>query len=289
MIFFYVIGALLTAGVLLAVLAPLAGGRRPRGASTHAAVAAVYRDQLLELERDLAAGLLALSHYEEARADIERRLLADLEGLEAPPETGVPRTHRATLVAALALPLAAYAVYWTVGSPQAVAPRAAAVKTPHTLDPAQVEAMIAKLAARLEREPGDVESWTMLARSYSAVRRYGEAARAYEQAGSRGAPDAQLLADHADALAMAQGRRLRGDPEPLIARALTLDPDHVKALALAGSVAFEKREYDAAIGHWQRLLTRVPAEADLARSVRGSIAQARLQLGAGAPAAAGMR
>ena len=88
----------------------------------------------------------------------------------------------------------------------------------------------------------------------------------------------QLLADYADVLAMTQGRRLQGEPEALVARALAADPNHVKALALAGSAAFERGEYRAAIRHWQLLLTRVPANVDFARSIRGGIAQAEERL-----------
>ena len=59
--------------------------------------------------------------------------------------------------------------------------------------------------------------------------------------------DSRLLADYADVAAMAQGRRLQGKPEALIARALAADPRNVKALSLAGTAAFEKGDYAGAI------------------------------------------
>ena len=123
----------------------------------------------------------------------------------------------------------------------------------------------------------------MLARSYAALGRFGEAAAAYAHAVERLPGDAQVLADYADALAMAQGRRLQGEPEKIIARALQVDPDNVKALALAGTVAFDKQDYATAVAHWERILRLVPQDSELAQSVRASVAEAQA-LGGGSPA-----
>ena len=274
MIVFGIVAALVTAGVLLAVVPALAGTRAGRGATCESAVAAVCRDHLRELERDLAGGLIDRERYAEARADVERRLLSDaVDDVERAPPRRARGSRTAWAVGAF-VPLAAAVVYALTGTPQVLAPRPPA-EAAHATDAGKAQAMIARLAARLEREPDNAEAWVMLARSYGALKRFPEAARAYAQAAARVPPDAQLYADYADAVAMAQGRRLRGEPEALIARALAADPGHVKALSLAGSAAFEKRDYEMAIAHWQRLLTRVPGDADIARSVRGSIAQAQ--------------
>jgi cytochrome c-type biogenesis protein CcmH len=124
----------------------------------------------------------------------------------------------------------------------------------------------------------------MLGRSYSVLDRFPEAAEAYANAVKRAPPDAQLLADYADALAMAQGRRLQGEPERLIAKALAIDPRNVKALALAGTAAFENKDFKGAIVQWRKILDIVPADSDMANSIRDSIADAE-QL-AGGPVAA---
>jgi len=87
--------------------------------------------------------------------------------------------------------------------------------------------------------------------------------------------DAQLLADYADALAMAQGRRLQGEPEKLIARALAIDPLNVKALLLAGTAAFNRNDYAGAVRHWERVLGAVPGESEMAQRIRASIAEAQ--------------
>jgi cytochrome c-type biogenesis protein CcmH len=135
--------------------------------------------------------------------------------------------------------------------------------------------MVERLAARMKENPEDAEGWTMLGRSYAVIDRYAEAAVAYANAVKRSEPDAQLLADYADALAMAQGRNLRGEPERLIAQALKVDPQNVKALMLAGTVAFEKKDFKGAIAYWERILKALPPDSPIADSVRDSIADAR--------------
>lgn len=115
----------------------------------------------------------------------------------------------------------------------------------------------------------------MLGRSYTALGEFADAARAYGNAVARSGSDATLLADYADALAMAQGRRLDGEPEKLIERALAIDPQNLKALALAGSAAFERHDYSAAAAYWERILKVVPEDSQFAQPVRASIAEAR--------------
>jgi cytochrome c-type biogenesis protein CcmH len=137
--------------------------------------------------------------------------------------------------------------------------------------------MVEKLAERMQANPDDPEGWAMLARSYSVIGRHGEAAKAYREAASRMPDNAQLLADYADTLAMIQGRKLQGEPEKLIARALKADPDNVKARALAGTVDFERGDYAGAVAHWEHIL-KVGPDSKLAERVRASVDEARTLL-----------
>jgi len=273
MTLFWIVGGVLVVVALLFIVPPLlrreASGRLSRSAVN----VAVYRDQLRELEADLRAGTLGADHYEKARRELEARLLDDVGGAEG--ATGRPQWgRRAALVLGLAVPLAAAGLYFVVGNPQALAPHAA-TEAAHNLDPQQIQALVERLAERLKNNPDEVEGWVMLARSYAALGRFGEAAAAYATAAARLPGDAQVLADYADTLAMAQGRRLQGEPEKIIARALQADPDNVKALALAGTVAFEKQDYASAVAHWERILRLVPQDSELAQSVRASVAEAQ--------------
>ena len=277
---FWVIAVLLAAGALAFVVPPLLRGRRSApGAAIDDTNVAVYRDQLRELDTDLAAGTLAREQYDDARRELEARLLDDMRVAETRPRAAAPGRF-AALAAGIAIPVAAILLYLAVGNPGALAPEAES----HGITREQIEGMVDRLAARMKENPEDATGWVMLGRSYAVLNRYPEASSAYANAVKRSQPDAQLLADYADVLAMAQGRRLQGEPERLIAMALTIDPKNVKALALAGTAAFENKDFKGAVANWRKILDIVPADSDMANNVRGSIAEAQ-QL-AGGPAIA---
>ena len=276
MIWFWVVAVLFVVLALSFVLPPLMRGGRASSLTRDAVNVTVYRDQLAELESDLAAGTISRERYEEAHGEIERRLL-DETGRE--PGAVQPAPHKSlltALAAGVAVPVLAIGLYLVVGNPDGLSPEKTTVaNAPHGIDPKQIEEMVEQLAARLQADPGNVEGWVMLARSYQMLGRFKQAASAYQNAVQREPASAQLLADYADALAMAQGRTLEGEPEKLIARALAIDPNNVKALALAGTVAFNKKDYKGALLHWEKLAAIVPPQSEMARAVEGSIAEAR--------------
>jgi cytochrome c-type biogenesis protein CcmH len=252
---------------------------------------AIYRDQRRELDADLAAGKLVPAEHEKARAELEARLLEDVDAAgEATPR---PRGGRRTAVlVGIAMPLAALAVYLAVGSPGALSPQA----DPGAVTAEQIDEMVGRLAARLRENPDDADGWKMLGRSYAVLGRFGEAVDAYAKAAVRAPRDAQLLADFADALAMAHGRSLQGEPEKLVLRALEIEPRNLKALALAGTAAFDRKAFAAAAGYWQRMLPLVPPDSEDAQVIRDNVAQATQLAGgkppapqAAAPQAAGLR
>lgn len=281
MTLFWIVGGLLVVIALLFIVPPLLHSKASGRLSRSVVNVAVYRDQLRELEADLRAGTLSANHYEKARRELEARLLDDVGGAEG--TAGLPQWgRRAAIVLGLAVPLAAVGLYFVVGNPQALAPQAT-TDAAHNLDPQQIQALVERLAERLKSKPDEVEGWVMLARSYAALGRFGEAAAAYAHAAERLPGDAQVLADYADVMAVAQGRRLQGEPEKIIARALQVDPNNVKALALAGTVAFEKQDYATAVAYWERILRLAPPESELAQSVRASVAEAQA-LGGGSAA-----
>lgn len=277
---FWIIAAVLLAAALAFVLLPLRGRRRKAHAPREAVNASVYRDQLRELGAELDAGNLDRERYEEAVRELEARLLQDTEATPAPVVQGGAAPGTA-LAIGLAVPVLAVTLYIAVGTPAVLGLNAAAPKTPER---EHVEAMVEQLAARLAADPDNANGWVLLARSYAALDRFGEAALAYANAAARVKDDAQLLADYADALAMAQGQRLEGEPERLVSSALEIDPDNVKARALAGTIAFGKRDFRGAIAHWEHIL-KVAPNAPFSQSVRDNIAEARAA--AGLPAGAG--
>jgi len=285
---FLVVAAAMLAVAVAWVLVPLLARRERTSPDPEVANLALLRDQLAELAGDLARGTLTQERYEQAKRELERRVLDEVKPSE-PAGTAAPPAASAWTAAILgaAIPVAAVALYVTVGTPGALLAQAPGASGPqHEVTPEQLEAMVAKLAAHVEKNPGDAQGWTLLARSYYVMRRYPEAVRAYERAAALVQRDADLLADYADALAVTQGRSLQGKPLELVQRALEIDPEHWKALALAGTAAFERKDYGRAIAYWERLKRVVPGDTEIGRSVDASIAEAR-ELAGAKPAAAG--
>ena len=195
--------------------------------------------------------------------------------LRRAPAGPAPRSDRdwSPIAVGLLLPAAAVALYAAIGAPQAVLappaqPEAAAI------GPAQVEAMVNRLAERLKNEPDDAEGWRMLAHSYETLRRFDAAVEAYRHLIALEPNNANGLTDAAVALGMALNQDLSGEPERLIDRALAINPNHVQALALKGSAAYERGDYAQAIPPWKKILAMVPQDSEMARSIGASVEKA---------------
>ena len=245
---------------------------------------AVYRDQLKELEADLHNGIVGEDQYPQDREDIERRLLEDIA--TSPSSTAATRinatTRKHAYMIGIGLSLVAVIFYLRIGTPDGITnaatvatapPSATAASGPRSQ--AQIEENVAALAKRLQSNPSDAQGWTMLARSYSSMERFGEASGAYAKATELTPDNADLWAEYAFTTAMASGRKLEGKPMELIQRALKADPENVKALQLAGAAAFEAKDYQKAIDYWQRVLKKMPPDADVEQLINERINEAK--------------
>jgi cytochrome c-type biogenesis protein CcmH len=150
--------------------------------------------------------------------------------------------------------------------------------------PEQVAAMVETLSQRLKDRPDDAQGWTMLARAYAALGRNAEAVPAFQKAVSLNTGDAGLLADYADTLAVQNDRQLNGEPLKLVERALKIEPGNLKALALAGTAAFDRKDFAGAVKYWEQLKQGVPADSTYLGQVQAGIDEAR-QLGKLPPSA----
>ena len=128
--------------------------------------------------------------------------------------------------------------------------------------------------AQLENEPDDADGWRMLAHSYETLRRFDAAVEAYRHLIALEPNNANELTDAAVALGMTLDQDLSGEPERLIDRALAINPNHVQALALKGSAAYERGDYAQAIPPWKKILAMVPQDSEMARSIAASVAKA---------------
>jgi cytochrome c-type biogenesis protein CcmH len=253
--------------------------RRPAQARTVQSASqsnlAVLKAQLQQIDQDLAQGGIDVAQHRATRAEIERRVLEEESVALAPVREGSPRTTMLLLL--VAVPVLALGLYGLIGTPAALSPQPMAAQGAPSSH--EVEAMVAKLAERMEKQPpgnvADTEGWVMLGRSYAVMQRYPEASRAFTRALQLMPNEAQILVDQADVLAMQQGGNLEGEPLRLVERALQNNPSNLKGLALAGTAAFERKDYAGAIKYWTRARATAPPESDFARGLDQSIADAR--------------
>jgi cytochrome c-type biogenesis protein CcmH len=233
--------------------------------------------QLEQIDELAASGALTAEQAREAKA----RLGTPAAATPAVPATEpAPRPSRSMLlgIAAFAVVFAAAGYAW-VGTPSAFGVGPGDAGTPSAAAPhsgnEQVGPMIERLAERLRTNPADAEGWAMLGRTYLVLGRHPEAVAALQKLRALRPDDAQVLADLADATAMAAGRVLAGEPERLIQRALELDPRNLKALALAGTIAFDRGDYAGAVRHWENAVAAGEPGSELVANLQSGIAEAR--------------
>ena len=281
MMVFWMVVILLIIAALLFVLPPLIHGASNRNVSERNSLnISIYRDQLGELERDLKNDAITTEQFEQGHLELERRLLEDV-----PDTCGVTHAHAtqkkgklAAIIVGIAVPAFAIAVYQWLGTPAAISPQenvaATAGAAPDDMSD-QINAMVARLVQRLEENPDDPEGWGMLGRSYLVLGRLDDAVAAYEKAVALAGNNPNLLVDYADALAMTSGAQsLEGRPMELIKQALSLDPDNQKALWLAGTAAYERKEFKKTLDYWRRLYEMLPKDSEDARIMQANIKEA---------------
>ena len=242
---------------------------------------AIFRQQFEEIEQDRNNGVLDSNQYDSAKSELERRMLDEIDASSALSLNNKPdRLLAVTLL--ILLPLVSVVIYNKIGSPESVTISTDTSKqmpevgtsqasAEHNAKAGDIEPLLNALKSKLEKNPGDGSGWALLARSYVELRRHAEAVPAYEKAVKMIPDDPQLLADYADALAVVNGHNLIGKPEDLANQALKLDPHHTKSLLLAATAAFDRKDYNLAIKHWEQLQKDLPADSDLLPEVKASL------------------
>lgn len=296
MMSFWVFAALLVVIALCYVLPPLLQRVERADDERKRANVSIYRDQFAELDRDMRDGLLDKEQYEQGRLELQRRLLEDVAPAQGETATAGNSSRggrkRTAILLGSAIPLVAVLLYYQIGTPQALtqgqqalpsrqaedASAEAPASQPGMPSQQQIEQRVAGLAARLKENPNDAKGWAMLARSYQSFNRYKEASEAYSRAAELTGNDAQLWADYAESLALANDSQLQGRPLELINKALQLDPKNQKALWLAGNAAFQAQDYQQAISYWEKLEKLLPVGSEGAQSVATSIEEAKTRI-----------
>lgn len=287
------VAVLMVLVALAFVLVPLL--RQSRGASGGAAISqagsnvAVLKAQKHEIEDDFAKGMLTAEERDAALAELSHRIVDEVPADEAAMRGPVASPNRPWLVIgilALAIPVASGVLYATWGASHVLrmdkVPVQAAGAADHgeagdspQMSDAKIVEMVDTLAKKMEQNPGDPKGWVLLARSQAALGRMPAALAAYERAAALLPKDAQILADYADTLVISQQGRFEGKPMEVIKRALVADPNHLKALALAGTAEMRFGNKDASIRHWEKIKSLLPKDSDDFRQVEAIIVEVR--------------
>lgn len=262
---------------------------------------AVYREQLAELERELAQGSLDQAGFDLSHQELTQRLLEDAP----PPQSSAaptPATNKRPklLLAGIAvlIPLMAFSAYFLVGTPMALDPQLSAqAHGDEQLTPERLASMADQLAERLQNEPNNAEGWVMLGRIQRALARYDEADLALQKSLALARND-DVMIERAEVLAQKNNGNFKGEPWAIINTVLKVDPTHGNALLLAGSAAFSEGRFKEALAYWERVKASLPPASPDAAALAEAIDQARERLGmpplspatnmANAPASAGV-
>jgi cytochrome c-type biogenesis protein CcmH len=245
------------------------------------------KQQLAQVDALLAEGVLKGDAAKAQRDALERQVLAAVAGPTTEPAApAVPGKLRASVLV-FVLAFGALGYVWQgnlaglkVGPGENVAVAQTDVGSGQAVPTqAQIDEMVQRLADRLKEKPDDATGWSMLARSYSAQGKIDQALPAYKRVLDLRPQDAQAMVDYADALAIVNNRSLDGEPELLVMQAVKLDPKNVKALSLAGTVAFNKAQYPQAVSYWEQAVQAADPASGFAAQLQDALNEARQRAG----------
>ena len=249
--------------------------------------AAVYRDQMAELDREFVMGNLSYEELKAARDELSERLLADVAGLD---EAAKPAAAASTVVwrkpwlsialLVFVVPVSSMLMYSVLGEPAALDPMALkqGVDSSAEVTPEKLTEMATALTRRLQDEPNSMEGWVMLGRVQRARGHFEEAAEAFAKALAMSRDD-NLSIERAEVLAQKNGGSFAGEPWSIIQRVLTADPHHLNALFLAGSASYAEMNFNTALRYWERAREVVSADSPDAPELDRAIAEARSKMG----------
>ena len=273
-LFWIICAALLIVAILFVALPLWRGTSKDNSVARDAANLEILRDQIAEMDADLKNGLLTPELHEQGKRELQARLLEEVGDNKAGEVSNKPHPLKITAVAlAVLLPLASVGLYLKIGNLNAFLPQAALGSGGIVHDEAGLNALEQKSA----QNPNDPEVLLMLARSYVELGRYADGARKYDSLVKLVPDEAMLWADYADALAMTHST-LVGGPTKLLERALQIDPNYPKALALSGTAAMERGDFAAAIQYWEKLKKQLQPGSEDARMIEEGLNQAHQML-----------
>lgn len=270
----WIVFAFMTAAAIYAVCWPLVRGVRNRAGGSDLVV---YKDQLLEIDRDRASGLIGESEAEAARLEVSRRLLAAADGPTAKSSdesaSRVGQRRRAALLSAAAvLALGVPGLYVALGSPNIPGePALARVQSPAGQN--SIAALVGQVEANLARNPNDGAGWEVIAPVYLRLGRFDDAVQARKKSLALNGENAARQADLGEAETAAADGVVTADARVSFQRAVALDPREPKARYFLGLAAEQDGKSADAASMWRGLLADAPPDAPWASFVRESLAR----------------
>jgi cytochrome c-type biogenesis protein CcmH len=245
---------------------------------------AVYRDQMNEMETDLADGRLSEDQFQAGKLELEARLAEDALA-KADSAMAPVSSRRLGFTLAGVLPIAAFGMYFWLGNPMSLIAIAEAQANPAVANVQgghDLAKMLQKVEEKTQSDPNNVEAWSMLAKTYAAMERWPDALRAYEKAINLKPDEPAIMTGYAEALAINNGRDLKGKPIELVLQALEKNPNDAKGLELAGISNFQDKNYAQAAYYFKHLLKQLPPDSPYAQDIQEAMKEAtRLSRGAG--------
>ncbi|MBV9558816.1 MAG: c-type cytochrome biogenesis protein CcmI [Pseudolabrys sp.] len=259
---------LMTAAAILAVLWPLS---RQRIVAAGGNDVVVYRDQLEEISRDRAAGLIGEQEAEAARVEVSRRLLAAADAAEPAPSSGSTARRRAVAVTGLVfVPVLATVLYLVLGSPSL--PSAQHDARAQAPENRSLQSLVSQVETHIERNPNDGRGWEVLAPVYLRLGRFDDAVKARRNALNLNGETADRQSDLGEALMAAANGIVTADAKAAFDRALVLEPGHLKSRFFLGVAAQQDGARDKAAEIWRAMLAEAPPDAPWAPAVRQALA-----------------
>jgi cytochrome c-type biogenesis protein CcmH len=256
-------------------------------ASQANANAKVYRDQILDLDREHDSGHISDQEWQQSRDELSLRLLEDTSAVDDPAAKTEKPAIWTAVVLAVALPLGSMGMYMWVGQPEALNPLA--LKTPDQVDPKDLAKMAQTLAEKLKDKPDNLQGWVMLGRTYRTLENFDAALRAYDNALKLSADD-DLKLERIEVIAMQRQGQFEGEPWNVIREILQRDPQHFGALLTAGSASYAEGKFADALKYWEQARKPLDANNPDLEGLESAIATVRERLGMppakAAPAAA---
>lgn len=262
--------ALMTAAAIFAVLWPLSRRNEARGGSD----IAVYRDQLDEIARDRASGLIGAAEAEAAKVEVSRRLIAAADAAETERGAGEAplwRRRAMAVVALVFLPLGATAFYLSLGSPQLPGEPLAVRMQQQANQNRSIASMVSQVEAHLERNPNDARGYEVLAPVYLRLGRFADAVNARRKVIALAGDTAERQSDLGEALTAASNGIVTEEAKNAFEVAVKLDKNELKARFFLGLAAEQDGDRTKAASIWRGMLEGAPADAPWAPMVREAL------------------